>query len=66
MQLEALPAFTARMPHIRNLRLEGLQMRRLEVSFLANFPNLETLEIIGNPDIDAETLFEALRSAPRA
>lgn len=65
MQLEALPAFTARMPHIRNLRLEGLQMRRLEGSFLTNFPNLETLEIVGNPDIDAETLFEALRSAPR-
>ncbi|MFP3498624.1 hypothetical protein SB759_30880, partial [Pseudomonas sp. SIMBA_059] len=33
--------------------------------FLTNFPNLETLDIVGNPDIDAETLFEALRSAPR-
>ncbi|MCE7761557.1 hypothetical protein GQL56_02780 [Pseudomonas putida] len=65
MQLEALPTFTARMPHIRQLTLDGLQMRRLERSFLSNFPNLETLEIIGNPEMDADTLFEALKSVPR-
>ncbi len=65
MQLEALPAFTARMPHIRQLVLDGLQMRRLEGGFLANFPDLDTLEIIGNPEMDAEALFEALKSAPR-
>jgi len=65
MQLEALPAFTARMPHIRQLVIDGLQMRRLEGGFLANFPDLDTLEIVGNPDMDAETLFEALKSAPR-
>ncbi|WP_455886071.1 NEL-type E3 ubiquitin ligase domain-containing protein [Pseudomonas rustica] len=65
MQLEALPTFTAHMPHIRQLTLDGLQMRRLDSGFLSNFPNLETLEIIGNPDMDAETLFEALKSAPR-
>ena len=65
MQMEALPPFTAPMPHIRQLVLDGLQMRRLEGGFLPNFPNLETLKIIGNPDMDAETLFEALKSAPR-
>lgn len=53
------------MPHIRQLVVDGLQMRRLESGFLPNFPNLETLEIIGNPDMDAETLFEALKSVPR-
>lgn len=65
MRLEALPTFTARMPHIRQLTLEGLQLRRLDSGLLSNFPNLEKLEIIGNPDMDAETLFEALKSAPR-
>lgn len=65
MQLEELPAFTAGMPHIRRLTLEGLQMRRLEGGFLSNFPNLETLEVIGNPEIDAEALFEALKAVPR-
>nr|WP_043196758.1 NEL-type E3 ubiquitin ligase domain-containing protein [Pseudomonas putida] len=65
MQLEALPTFTARMPHIRQLTLDGLQMRRLESGFLSNFPNLEVLEIIGNPEMDAERLFQALKSAPR-
>ncbi|QHB27331.1 leucine-rich repeat-containing protein [Pseudomonas monteilii] len=65
MQLQALPTFTARMPHIRQLTLDGLQLRRLDSGLLSNFPNLENLEIIGNPDIDAETLFEALKSAPR-
>nr|WP_084297158.1 NEL-type E3 ubiquitin ligase domain-containing protein [Pseudomonas sp. URIL14HWK12:I5] len=65
MQLQALPTFTARMPHIRQLTLDGLQLRRLDSGLLSNFPNLENLEIIGNPDMDAETLFEALKSAPR-
>lgn len=65
MQLEELPAFTAGMPHIRRLTLEGLQMRRLEGGFLSNFPNLETLQVIGNPEIDAEALFEALKAVPR-
>ncbi|WP_426811477.1 NEL-type E3 ubiquitin ligase domain-containing protein [Pseudomonas sp. WOUb67] len=65
MQLEALPTFTASMPHIRQLTLDGLRLRGLESSFLSNFPNLEILEIIGNPDMDAEALFQALKSMPR-
>jgi len=65
MQLDTLPAFTARMPHIRQLKLDGLQLRRLESGFLSNFPHLEALEVIGNPEMDAEALFEALRSVPR-
>ena len=65
MQLQALPTFTARMPHIRQLTFDGLQLQRLDSGLLSNFPNLQNLEIIGNPDMDAETLFEALKSAPR-
>ncbi|WP_350157406.1 NEL-type E3 ubiquitin ligase domain-containing protein [Pseudomonas kurunegalensis] len=65
MQLQALPTFTARMPHIRQLTLDGLQLRHLESGFLSNFPHLESLEIIGNPEMDAESLFEALKAAPR-
>ena len=65
MRLDALATFTARMPHIRQLKIDGLQLRRLESGFLSNFPNLEVLEITGNPEMDAETLFKALKAVPK-
>lgn len=64
MQLRTLPTLTARLPHVRTLTLEGLRLERLEGDFLSCFPGLRTLEVAGNPDMDAEALFQALKSAP--
>lgn len=65
MHLSELPAITARLPHIRELRLIGLELQRLNTAFLSCFPNLQVLEVTGNPNIDAESLFQALASVPR-
>ena len=65
MHFSELPAITARLPHIRELRLIGLELRRLNTAFLSCFPNLQVLEVTGNPNIDAESLFQALESVPR-
>ncbi|MCI0911624.1 NEL-type E3 ubiquitin ligase domain-containing protein [Pseudomonas putida] len=64
MRLRTLPALVARLPHVRTLVLDGLELERLEGGFLSCFPGLRALEVSGNPDIDAEGLFQALKSAP--
>ncbi len=65
IHLSELPAITARLPHIRELRLRGLGLQRLDTTFLSCFPNLQVLEVTGNPEIEAEALFQALESVPR-
>ncbi|WP_313738842.1 NEL-type E3 ubiquitin ligase domain-containing protein [Pseudomonas sp.] len=59
-----LPTLTARLPHIRELSLDTLGLRRLEPAFLDCFPNVERLRITHNPNMDAESLFRALRTVP--
>lgn len=65
LELTELPAISARFPQVRALTLERLTLTRLEGAFLACFPNLSQLEVIDNPRIDAESLFDALRSTPK-
>jgi hypothetical protein len=65
IQLAQMPVIKARMPHIRTLKLTGLQLQRLDRQFLSCFPNLQVLEVTGNPAIDAQGLFDALMSVPR-
>ncbi|CAB5627745.1 Probable E3 ubiquitin-protein ligase ipaH4.5 [Pseudomonas putida] len=65
MQLGELPAITASLPHIRELKLDELQLQRLDRAFLSRFPNLQVLEVTNNRTIDAQALFEALESVPR-
>lgn len=65
MQLPELPAITASLPHIRELKLNELQLQRLDRTFLSRFPNLQVLEVTNNRTIDAQALFEALESVPR-
>ncbi|KIC82804.1 leucine-rich repeat-containing protein [Pseudomonas sp. C5pp] len=65
MQLHELPAITASLPHIRELKLHELQLRRLDSAFLSRFPNLQVLEVSNNREIDGEALFQALESVPR-
>ncbi|ATP49713.1 hypothetical protein CR512_10165 [Pseudomonas putida] len=65
IHLRELPTITATMPHIHELRLDGLQLERLEGAFLANFPHLHALDVNRNPNMNVEALFEALRAAPR-
>ncbi|WP_342248008.1 NEL-type E3 ubiquitin ligase domain-containing protein [Pseudomonas sp. OTU2001] len=65
MQLGELPAITASLPHIRELKLNELQLQRLDKAFLSRFPNLQVLEVTNNRAIDAQALFEALESVPR-
>lgn len=65
IHMRELPTITAAMPHIHELRLDGLRLERLEGAFLANFPHLQALDVTSNPHMNAEALFEALRSAPR-
>lgn len=65
MQLGELPAITASLPHIRELKLDELQLQRLDRAFLSRFPNLQVLEVTNNRTIDALALFEALESVPR-
>ncbi|WP_371917560.1 NEL-type E3 ubiquitin ligase domain-containing protein [Pseudomonas sp. B24(2017)] len=65
MQLPELPAITASLPHIRELKLNELQLQRLDRAFLSRFPNLQVLEVTNNREIDGEALFQALESVPR-
>ncbi|MBV4491087.1 hypothetical protein HU760_010835 [Pseudomonas sp. RD9SR1] len=65
MQLHELPAITASLLHIRELKLNELQLQRLDSTFLSRFPNLEVLEVTNNREIDGEALFQALESVPR-
>lgn len=65
MQLGELPAITASLPHIRELKLDELQLQRLDRAFLSRFPNLQVLGVTNNRTIDAQALFEALESVPR-
>ncbi|WP_189660591.1 NEL-type E3 ubiquitin ligase domain-containing protein [Pseudomonas vlassakiae] len=65
MRLPHLPAIRARMPHIRELKLTELELHDLSEQFLSCFPNLQVLEVTGNPQINTEALYLALRSVPR-
>lgn len=64
LHLPELPSLTARFGHIRMLRLDGLDLQRLDSAWLECFPNLRQLYVSSNPQIDAEALFEALKSSP--
>jgi len=65
MRIPRMPAVTARLRHIRQLRLTGLQLQQLDAQFLSCFPNLQVLEVTGNPTIDAQGLYDALLAVPR-
>ncbi|QHG68250.1 hypothetical protein C2H86_13860 [Pseudomonas putida] len=65
MRIPRMPAVTARLPHIRELKLTGLELQQLDAQFLSCFPNLQVLEVTRNPAIDAQGLFDALASVPR-
>ncbi|MFJ4353431.1 NEL-type E3 ubiquitin ligase domain-containing protein [Pseudomonas sp. NPDC089428] len=64
-RLTHLPPLAARLPHIRELRLPRLELQQLDAAFLAGFPNLQVLEVSGNPSLHAQSLFEALENVPR-
>ncbi|MDH4551945.1 NEL-type E3 ubiquitin ligase domain-containing protein [Pseudomonas sp. BN607] len=67
MQVSRLPELTVTLPHITTLKMNWLDLERIEPSFLACFPNVETLEIINNPRIDQASLFEAVQAlGPRS
>ena len=60
-----MPAITASLPHIRELKLNELQLQRLDRAFLSRFPNLQVLEVTNNRGINAQALFQALEAVPR-
>lgn len=64
IRLAELPRLSARFEHIRILRIGDLQLQRLAADFFQSFPRLEQLSMIGHPQLPAEALFAALRSAP--
>lgn len=65
LRLAQLPPLTARFPHIRSLKIENLELQRIDAGFLGCFAHLEQLELSGNPEIDPHSLFASLRSTPR-
>ena len=65
MRLPQLPAINARLPHVRELRLTGLDLQHLDQQFLSCFPNLRMLEVTDNPDLPAEALYQALAAVPK-
>lgn len=64
IRLAELPVLTARFPHIRSLKIDGLQLQRLHADFFANFPKLEKLTLSTHPQLPGEAIFTALRGAP--
>ncbi|CAM4039907.1 Leucine-rich repeat-containing protein 32 [Pseudomonas reidholzensis] len=64
MRLAQLPTLSARFAHIRSLKIDSLELQRIDAGFLGGFSRLEQLELIGNPDIDPASLFAALKSTP--
>ena len=65
MTLETLPELTARFDHIDTLHIDGLGLHTLPSGFFESFPRLQWLRLTANPDLQADTLFNALRSAPQ-
>lgn len=64
LELPELPNLTARFPHITSLTLRELRLTRLEPGFMLAFPNLDALEVTNNRELDADSLFQAVRVLP--
>ncbi len=65
LRIHELPFLPARFDHVRRLHLRGLALRSISGDFLQSFAQLERLNVAFSPDLDTETLFQALSSAPR-
>ncbi|WP_315973003.1 NEL-type E3 ubiquitin ligase domain-containing protein [Pseudomonas vlassakiae] len=65
MRIPRLPAINARLPHVRELKLTGLELQHLDQQFLSCFPNLQMLEVTDNPHLPAEALYQALAAVPK-
>ncbi|WP_449432755.1 dermonecrotic toxin domain-containing protein [Pseudomonas putida] len=65
MTLPSLPTLSASFEHITTLNIQGVGLHTLPVDFLQSFPQLQRLRLSLNPDLQAESLFLALRNAPR-
>ncbi|MGN8249364.1 dermonecrotic toxin domain-containing protein [Pseudomonas sp. SMV7] len=65
MTLASLPELPARFDHIQTLHIRGLGLDFLPAGFFEAFPGLRQLSLVGNPQLQAETLFNALRNAPQ-
>ncbi|HGM5578873.1 TPA: DUF6543 domain-containing protein [Pseudomonas putida] len=63
-RLTELPDLNAQFPGISRLTINDLELERLQPTLFACFPALEELQISGNPQIDAASLAQALKSAP--
>ncbi|MEE1917622.1 MULTISPECIES: NEL-type E3 ubiquitin ligase domain-containing protein [Pseudomonas] len=65
IQISELPAITASLPYIRELKLNDLQLQRLDRAFLSCFPNLQVLRVTNIATINPQALFEALEAVPK-
>lgn len=64
MQINTLPPLLARFDHITRLEIDNLGLEQIPADFLPCFPNLRSLRIARNPQMAAESLFDALGNFP--
>ncbi|MFK3724489.1 NEL-type E3 ubiquitin ligase domain-containing protein [Pseudomonas monteilii] len=65
LNVGTLPSLPARFDHIRSLSLRSLDLHTIPANFLQSFARLERLHVAFNRNLDPETLFQALGSAPQ-
>ncbi|WDY55750.1 dermonecrotic toxin domain-containing protein [Pseudomonas sp. PSKL.D1] len=64
LQVDTLPSLPARFDHITSMQLRNLGLTQLPESFFQSFPQLQTLRLAQNPEMDFDSLFRALRFTP--
>ncbi|WP_079228490.1 leucine-rich repeat domain-containing protein [Pseudomonas putida] len=65
MNITTLPPLLARFDHITHLEIDNLGLQQIPADFLPCFPNLKSLRIARNPQLAADSLFDALASFPK-
>lgn len=65
MTLASLPELPARFDHIQTLEIHSLGLHTIPAGFFESFPQLERLRLVGNPELQSDTLFNALRNTPQ-
>ncbi|HYQ51385.1 MAG TPA: NEL-type E3 ubiquitin ligase domain-containing protein, partial [Pseudomonas sp.] len=65
MNLGELPSLLARFDHITTMHIQELNISQFPTSWFQSFPSLRTLRLTQSPQLNFESLFQALEYTPR-
>ncbi|WP_236186577.1 dermonecrotic toxin domain-containing protein [Pseudomonas juntendi] len=64
ISLDTLPELPARFDHIEQMHIQVTDLQTLPAGFFEAFPNMQNLRIMGNAQLQADSLFTALHNVP--